>query len=209
MPALSSLTAARRRKPAPDEAPAPASLASGSWSTTANESVEADAFPSSQPYASASSLAAPSCPPPTRSSLSGGSSRLRRSTPGEPWRETAGERMLAPDKSRFFSSVGLKKYAGGPACDADDEGACCCDPSSSIFILYCASLSLSRPSVLFLLLSLAPSPSSKLTSEPLTTPALTPADANSSIVIAVLSSVDARVVSTTPSVRAMTYDVTS
>lgn len=203
MPALSSLTAARRRKPAPDEAPA--SLASGSWSTTAKESVEADAFPSSQPYASASSLAAPSCPPPTRSSLSGGSSRLRRSTPGEPWRETAGERMLAPDKSRFFSSVGLKKYAGGPACDADDEGACCCDPSSSIFILYCASLSLSRPSVIFLL----PSPSSEFTSEPLTTPALTPADANSSIVIAVLSSVDALVVSTTPSVRAMTYDVTS
>lgn len=206
MPALSSLTAARRRKPAPDEAPA--SLASGSWSTTANESVEADAFPSSQPepeHASASSLAAPSCPPPTRSSLSGGSSRLRRSTPGEPWRETAGERMLAPDKSRFFSSVGLKKYAGGPACDADDEGACCCDPSSSIFILYCASPLLSRPSVLFLL----PSPSSEFTSEPLTTPALTPADANSSIVIAVLSSVDALVVSTTPSVRAMTYDVTS
>lgn len=206
MPALSSLTAARRRKPAPDEAPA--SLASGSWSTTAKESVEADAFPSSQPepeHASASSLAAPSCPPPARSSLSGGSSRLRRSTPGEPWRETAGERMLAPDKSRFFSSVGLKKYAGGPACDADDEGACCCDPSSSIFILYCASLSLSRPSVLFLL----PSPSSEFTSEPLTTPALTPADANSSIVIAVLSSVDALVVSTTPSVRAMTYDVTS
>lgn len=207
MPALSSLTAARRRKPAPDEAPA--SLASGSWSTTANESVEADAFPSSQPDASASSLAAPSCPPPTRSSLSGGSSRLRRSTPGEPWRETAGERMLAPDKSRFFSSVGLKKYAGGPACDADDEGACCCDPSSSIFILNCASPLLSHPSALSLPLSPASSPSSEFTSEPLTTPALTPADANSSIVIAVLSSVDARVVSTTPSVRAMTYDVTS